>query len=114
MKRKGERSKADAKSSVAQQQEDVQIEIQQINNKDNEGDEGGGGGFFAFYLLTSLSPRFKGHTYIGFTVNPRRRIRQHNGEIGSEAWRTKSKRPWETVLCIYGFPTNVSALQVLI
>jgi hypothetical protein len=49
-----------------------------------------------------------------FTVNPRRRIRQHNGEIGSGAWRTKKKRPWEMVLCIYGFPTNVAALQVLI
>ncbi|KAE8682402.1 putative Methyltransferase-related protein [Hibiscus syriacus] len=68
-------------------------------------------GFFACYLLTSLSPRHKGHTYIGFTVNPRRRIRQHNGEIGSGAWRTKSKRPWEMVLCIHGFPTSVSALQ---
>ncbi|XP_059659859.1 uncharacterized protein LOC132306486 [Cornus florida] len=69
------------------------------------------GGFFACYLLTSLSPRHKGHTYIGFTVNPRRRIRQHNGEISCGAWRTKTKRPWEMVLCIYGFPTNVSALQ---
>ncbi|GAV58637.1 GIY-YIG domain-containing protein [Cephalotus follicularis] len=68
-------------------------------------------GFFACYLLTSLSPRAKGHTYIGYTVNPRRRIRQHNGEIGSGAWRTKRRRPWEMVLCIYGFPTNVSALQ---
>ncbi|CAN8315366.1 unnamed protein product [Cochlearia groenlandica] len=69
------------------------------------------GGFFACYILTSLSPRHKGHTYIGFTVNPRRRIRQHNGEITSGAYRTKKKRPWEMVLCIYGFPTNVSALQ---
>ncbi|XAR60805.1 hypothetical protein NMG60_11034323 [Bertholletia excelsa] len=69
------------------------------------------GGFFACYLLTSLSPRHKGHTYIGFTVNPRRRLRQHNGELRSGAWRTKSKRPWEMVMCIYGFPTNVSALQ---
>ncbi|XLR06353.1 hypothetical protein S83_034291 [Arachis hypogaea] len=68
-------------------------------------------GFFACYLLASLNPRFKGHTYIGFTVNPRRRIRQHNGEIGCGAWRTKKKRPWEMVLCIYGFPTNVAALQ---
>ncbi|CAA7037934.1 unnamed protein product [Microthlaspi erraticum] len=70
-----------------------------------------GNGFFACYILTSLSPRHKTHTYIGFTVNPRRRIRQHNGEITSGAYRTKKKRPWEMVLCIYGFPTNVSALQ---
>ncbi|MED6201551.1 hypothetical protein PIB30_096177 [Stylosanthes scabra] len=45
-------------------------------------------------------------------LNPRRRIRQHNGEIGCGAWRTKKKRPWEMVLYIYGFPTNVAALQV--
>ncbi|CAH8282226.1 unnamed protein product [Eruca vesicaria subsp. sativa] len=70
-----------------------------------------GKGFFACYILTSLSPRHKGHTYIGFTVNPKRRIRQHNGEITSGAYRTKKKRPWEMVLCIYGFPTKVSALQ---
>ncbi|XP_051142905.1 uncharacterized protein LOC127259559 [Andrographis paniculata] len=67
--------------------------------------------FIACYLLTSLCPRFKGQTYIGFTVDPRRRIRQHNGEIGSGAWRTRRKRPWEMVLCIYGFPSNVAALQ---
>lgn len=78
---------------------------------EEEEDERGGGGFFGCYLLTSLSPRHKGHTYIGFTVNPKRRIRQHNGEIRSGAQRTKSKRPWEMALCIYGFPTNVAALQ---
>ncbi|GAB4860214.1 hypothetical protein Ancab_011693 [Ancistrocladus abbreviatus] len=78
-----------------------------------DGDVGGfkAKGFFACYLLASLSPRHKGHTYIGFTVNPRRRIRQHNGEIRSGARRTKGRRPWEMVLCIYGFPTHVSALQ---
>ncbi|TYH36769.1 hypothetical protein ES332_D13G287600v1 [Gossypium tomentosum] len=83
----------------------------QIRESGNENKGKPGKGFFACYLLTSLSPRHKGHTYIGFTVNPLRRIRQHNGEIGSGAWRTKSRRPWEMVVCIYGFPTNVSALQ---
>ncbi|XP_074581205.1 uncharacterized protein LOC141837726 [Curcuma longa] len=70
-----------------------------------------GKGFFACYLLASLCPRHKGRTYIGFTVNPRRRIRQHNGEIRCGASRTKRGRPWEMTLCIYGFPSNVSALQ---
>ncbi|XP_020253716.1 structure-specific endonuclease subunit SLX1 homolog 2-like [Asparagus officinalis] len=77
---------------------------------DGESDAGGAA-FFACYLLSSQSPRHKGRTYIGFTVNPRRRIRQHNGEIGCGAWRTRRGRPWEMVLCIYGFPSNVSALQ---
>jgi len=72
-----------------------------------------GGGFFCCYLLRSLCPRSRSRTYIGFTVNPRRRIRQHNGEIASGAWRTRRGRPWEMVLCIYGFPSNVAALQVL-
>ncbi|CAA0828992.1 Excinuclease ABC- C subunit- N-terminal [Striga hermonthica] len=86
---------------------------QTLISDDDSGEEGAAKGppFFSCYLLTSISPRFKGHTYIGFTVNPRRRIRQHNGEIVSGAWRTKKKRPWEMVLCIYGFPTNVAALQ---
>ncbi|KAI3911335.1 hypothetical protein MKW98_010222 [Papaver atlanticum] len=74
-------------------------------------EEDEGKGFYACYLLCSLCPRFKGHTYIGYTVDPCRRIRQHNGEKTNGAVRTKRKRPWEMMLCIYGFPTNVSALQ---
>jgi hypothetical protein len=49
---------------------------------------------FACYLLTSLQPRYAQHTYIGFTVNPQRRIRQHNGEISAGAKKTRTKRPW--------------------
>lgn len=73
-----------------------------------------GGSFFACYLLTSLNPRFKGCHYIGFTVNPRRRIRQHNGELRSGAWRTHRKRPWDMVLCVYGFSSQVTHLHCLI
>eukprot|EP01088_Endostelium_zonatum_P022619 TRINITY_DN990_c0_g1_i4.p1 TRINITY_DN990_c0_g1~~TRINITY_DN990_c0_g1_i4.p1 ORF type:complete len:267 (-),score=77.72 TRINITY_DN990_c0_g1_i4:433-1233(-) len=67
--------------------------------------------FYCCYLLTSLNPKYKNHTYIGFTVNPKRRIRQHNGEITKGAKKTKLKRPWRMVLFISGFPTNTVALQ---
>ena len=89
---------------------------------------------YACYLLTSLQPRFVQHTYVGFTVNPQRRIRQHNGEITQGAKRTRSKRPWydvemmmnrsrrlfvyagdrihrEMVVLVHGFPSKTAALQ---
>ncbi|KAK6151320.1 hypothetical protein DH2020_013955 [Rehmannia glutinosa] len=90
-------------------QQTLNLADESVENPEERGEKRAG--FFACYLLTSICPRFKGHTYIGYTLNPRRRIRQHNGEIGSGAWRTKRKRPWEMVLCIYGFPTNIAALQ---
>ncbi|CAI0549109.1 unnamed protein product [Linum tenue] len=87
-------------------------EAEEVDGTGNiEEDDNGGNRFYACYLLTSLSPRSKNFTYIGFTVNPRRRIRQHNGEIKCGAFRTKGKRPLAMVFCIYGFPTQVSALQ---
>lgn len=115
------RSKRSKKTQMAnfKEEEEEETERQMKQEEDDEEEEVEGDseesennkGFFACYLLCSNCPRFKGHTYIGFTVNPRRRIRQHNGELRSGAWRTKSKRPWEMILCIYGFPTNVTALQ---
>lgn len=46
------------------------------------------------YLLVSVNPKYKNHTYIGFTVSPERRIRQHNGELPNGAKKTSIKRPW--------------------
>uniref|UniRef100_A0A6B2LS06 GIY-YIG domain-containing protein n=1 Tax=Arcella intermedia TaxID=1963864 RepID=A0A6B2LS06_9EUKA len=66
--------------------------------------------FFCCYLLCSLAEGYSNHAYIGFTVNPARRIRQHNGYIKQGAKQTKKKRPWEMVLCVYGFPTKHAAL----
>jgi len=59
------------------------------------------------YLLFSGNGR---HTYIGATVDPDRRLRQHNGEITGGARRT-SGASWTRSCYVSGFPTWVSALQ---
>ena len=65
------------------------------------------------YLLRSCDPKHPYKTYIGFTVNPHNRIRQHNGILkAGGARRTKrSGRPWEFVAIVHGFPDNITALQ---
>eukprot|EP00873_Tetraselmis_striata_P019432 jgi/Tetstr1/439696/TSEL_028115.t1 len=77
----------------------------------SEGGAAGSRRFYGCYLLASQDPRCKGRTYIGFTVNPARRIRQHNGELVNGAYRTKRGRPWAMTLVLYGFPSQVAALQ---
>ena len=67
--------------------------------------------FYGVYLLASLHPSHARSAYIGFTVNPPRRIRQHNGEVKGGAWKTHRKRPWEMQLVLHGFPSQVVALQ---
>ncbi|XP_035225904.1 structure-specific endonuclease subunit slx1-like [Stegodyphus dumicola] len=68
--------------------------------------------FFGCYLLCSLNEKHKGKTYIGFTVDPNRRIKQHNkGLKAGGAWKTNDKGPWDMVLIVHGFPNDVSALR---
>eukprot|EP00934_Nitzschia_sp_Nitz4_P000963 Nitzschia sp. Nitz4//scaffold15_size197535//100353//101690//NITZ4_001583-RA/size197535-processed-gene-0.253-mRNA-1//1//CDS//3329537730//963//frame0 len=71
------------------------------------------GKFFHCYLLQSKDPSHPHKTYIGFTVNPHRRLRQHNGLLKhGGARRTKrTGRPWEFVVIVAGFLTQKAALQ---
>ena len=63
------------------------------------------------YLLISTT----GNTYIGATVDPDRRLRQHNKELVGGARRTgqavASGERWERVCKVSGFPDNHAALQ---
>jgi predicted GIY-YIG superfamily endonuclease len=65
------------------------------------------------YLLTSQDPALDGHyCYIGYTVNPLRRLRQHNGELVAGAKRTARKgRPWGIVCFVSGFSEDRSGLK---
>lgn len=65
--------------------------------------------FIGVYVLQSIA--IPSRVYIGFTVDPERRLRQHNGELEGGARATGHGRPWRMVLHVSGFAAKVSALQ---
>lgn len=52
----------------------------------------------------------KRRTYVGATVNPARRLRQHNGELVGGARATKG-RQWTRRFLVGGFQDERTALQ---
>jgi len=55
--------------------------------------------------------RRRHYTYVGYSLDPWRRLRQHNGELASGARRTLFQRPWQVVLLLRGFRSKSEALQ---
>lgn len=69
--------------------------------------------FFCYILQQKYPLHDKSLTYVGYTVNHERRIRQHNSIITGGALFTKNKGPWE-FLSVMSCSTwnNIRAMQV--
>lgn len=61
-----------------------------------------------YILVSQSSPHL---TYVGYTVDPVRRWRQHNGFIKGGATKTSRHRPWRMHCFVTGFPTERDALH---
>ena len=67
------------------------------------------------YYVYVITPKSGEHTmkktYVGFTTNPKRRIRQHNREIKGGARYTARYYPWKYACRVRGFKSQRAALQ---
>lgn len=61
---------------------------------------------FSCYCLAST----EGRTYVGFSTDVDRRLRQHNGELKGGARATHGSS-WNRMMTVAGFPTQQAALQ---
>ena len=63
--------------------------------------------YTVYFLASTVGSR----TYVGYSVHPFHRLRQHNGELVGGAKSTRVGRPYRIVCMVSGFPDESSALQ---
>ena len=112
-KKRAAKSKASSNASVNSSSIHTATSKTTTSSNKNDDEDQTATKHFHCYLLRSLNPDHPLKTYIGFTTNPSRRIRQHNG-ILKNAGANKTKRagrPWTFVAIIHGFQDKITALQ---
>jgi len=69
--------------------------------------------FWMAYFVYCIRPtnESRNRTYIGYSTDPARSLREHNGEILGGPRRTASHRPWSFVVLVNGFPSSLAAQQ---
>jgi predicted GIY-YIG superfamily endonuclease len=60
------------------------------------------------YVLASSDSH---RTYVGYTIDLSRRIRQHNGELSGGARATRGNRPYRVLFCVEGFANHREAMS---
>ena len=86
---------------------------EETGSKEREGTgEAKSGPDWYCYILRNKDQRYAYLTYNGSTNNPKRRLRQHNGEISGGAVYTKrAPANWEIYFLMTGFPDHKNTLS---
>jgi predicted GIY-YIG superfamily endonuclease len=63
--------------------------------------------YFVYLLKSTVS----NHTYVGYTVDIKTRLKRHNGILSGGAKKTKKHRPWKIILYVSGFEFERTAMQ---
>ena len=67
---------------------------------------------FYCYILTNTDKRYTRRTYCGYTVNPKKRLKQHKGALSGGAKATSFSDCWKYLAIVSGMPDKVNSMQL--